>query len=85
MDLEATIPATTCLYISMMAVAAFADRERWREVALECVEHALFVCADRVDALNALAAVENFATQDWRLELLFAKATAVLKVTAYSA
>lgn len=76
---EADIPATLCLYVTAIAAAAFSDRSEWQKLLINCAEHAAYTCTTKKDAINSLAAIEGFATADWRLQLPLARARAALK------
>ena len=64
---EAGIPATLCLYVTASAAAAFSERTEWQKLLIECAEYAAYTCTAKKDAVNSLAAIEGFATSDWRL------------------
>lgn len=67
-----------CLYVSVIALAAYEDRQEWQALMVECASHAAYSCSDRTEAMHCLAAIENFVVADWRLQLPLANARAAL-------
>lgn len=72
-DSEVGISASVCLYLSLVATAAYSELEAWREEFIGCVNYAANTCREKTDANSCLSLISGVIEADWTLGLSLAK------------